>query len=355
MTMLEMIIVLALSLVLVVAFYSFLSTHLMSAAEESSEIRVQNDLRSTMSEIVQELEDAHLYFLDPMGNFICYQVPQLGDNGQAFKLDSTAANLGNPIYGAYPEGGGAFIPGGYYKLIFVDHPDERDLLIEPTMVAGGQNVSGTLSGVNNTVAYDKGFVFGHFEIECWTATGIPLSQATAYIGPPAQGIPGFAASTSTKVSTRVISGKSLRQLDLTDGSPVKRTLPGGGGFFYMRQTNAKLLYNATGAAAGTVWSPQLPDTFNDSNKNNVRDANESFTDVSLTGTFEEADCDPFTDTNFNGVFDKGDSTQLNAPWHGSLRVQLRSYDAAKRMDRNPNKRDSKSVIRTITTKVKIRN
>ncbi len=363
-TLIEMAIVLTLSVTLIMAFYTFLSSHIMGAAEESSEIRVQNDIRTTMTELVRELEGAHLYFLDPYGIFICYQEPQLGPNGSSFLLDTSATNLGNPIYGAYPFDGSVFVPGGYYKLYFVDHTDSKDLLIESALVAGtttsgttyGQDISGTLGGAGNTIGYDKGFVFGHFEVQMFGPTVTALSSATAFSGPNGTAYAG----------SRMISGKALRQVDSTDSTPIvayptsstptKRTYPFNGGFFYMRQTYANKLLNATGTGTGSVTSPQLADIFIDNNNNGIWDVGEPYTDINSNGVYDQPDCEPFNDKNFNNVYDSSDSTVINgATWHGSLRLQMRSYDPKKLLGNSPDIRNSNSVVRTITTKVKIRN
>ena len=364
-TLIEMAIVLTLSVTLIMAFYTFLSTHLMGAAEESSEIRVQNDIRKTMTELVRELEGAHLYFLDPYGSFVCYQEPQLGPNGSSFLLDTSALNLGNPIYGAYPFDGSAFVPGGYYKLFFVDHTEAKDLLVESALVGGttssgttyGQDISGTLGGVGNTIGFDKGYVFGHFEIQVFGATVTALSSATAFSGP----------NGAAYLGTRTISGKAMRQIDSTDSTPIcantatsstptKRSYPFNGGFFYMRQTYANKLLNATGTGLGNVTSPQLADIYIDTNNNGIWDPGESYTDINGNGYYDQPDCDPFNDKNFNNVYDSSDSTVINgAIWHGSLRIQIRSYDPKKLLGNSPDIRNSSSVVRTISTKVKIRN
>src|SRR5260221_55939 len=127
-SLVEMTIVLALCATLLTAFYSFVATQMMNAAEDGSEAVVQNGIRVTLNEVVHELEGARLLSLDSYANWVCYQVPEVGTSG-SFKLAADASN--NPVvsYGAYRFDDQSFVAGGYYQLRFIDHTDPSDTII----------------------------------------------------------------------------------------------------------------------------------------------------------------------------------------------------------------------------------
>jgi hypothetical protein len=338
-----MAIVLALSAVLLIAFYSFLATHTLAAFEESSEITVQTDLRSTMSAIVDELEDAHLFYLDSYGAYVCYQVPLVGPS-ETYILDSS----GKIQYGALPFDGSPWEANGYYQIVFVDHAGPLDTLLESSLTNSanpyGQNISGTFqNGITNfNASYTDAFVFGHFEVQCHRQ---PSSSVIGANGPN-----GILVGPA-----RMIAGKCLRQYDPADTNSPKRTWPWGGGFFYMRNAQATPILNAAGTAAGTSWSPQTAESFTDTNANGVWDPGEPINDINGNGAYEEPDCDAFNDRDNNNVFNGLDTKQGNGTWNGKLRIQIRSYDAQKEINRSARQNDSFSIVRLLTTKVKVRN
>lgn len=352
-TLIEMALVLVMSSVLLIAFYAFMSTQTMNAFEDSSEITVQSGIRTTLASLVQELEGAHLYALDSNASWVCYQVPMTGPSG-SIVLDAN----GNVQYGAIQIGSVGYVngvpngwqAGGYYEIIFVDDPNTPPI-IESSLAnsanPSGQNISGTYAfgATNFTVAYDKAFYYGWFQQEVHSAP--PNSTITA-TGP-----------TGTLVGpTRVLPGTCLRMYDKNDTNTPKRTWPWRGGFFYMRNIQANPTLNASGTGSGTVWSPQTAGTFTDTNGNGVYDVGEPFNDVDGNGLFEDADCEPFIDANGNNVKDPLENftdTNGNGIWDGSLRIQIRAFDAQKTMNSTGNDRDNMSAVRLLSTKVKIRN
>ncbi len=383
-TLVEMLVVLLLSTVVLMAFYVFVSSQMMSAYEESSEIELQSDLRSTMSALILELEGSRLTSLDSNGVWVSYQVPVTGTSG-SFILDAT----GEVQYGANPFDNSGFMINGYYTLAFKDESGANKIFIESQMISpnypSGQNISGSVNvsatGVA-TIPYDKAYVFGHFEVQCYTSAGVAVG------------------------SPRNISGKCLRQFDPTDTAAMpKRTYPWGGGFFYMRNTLAVPTLNAAGTGPAsnpplaTDWSPQMADGFlsspgntgnQDTNGNGVWDPAESYTDTNNNGKwdagepfvdtnndgiwtaaepftdengngqYEGPDCDPFYDTNGNNVKDSNElvatpGATSATPWSANLRIIVRSFDAQKALTVTKDRRDSAATIRTLMTKVKIRN
>ncbi|HLX62868.1 MAG TPA: prepilin-type N-terminal cleavage/methylation domain-containing protein [Planctomycetota bacterium] len=352
-TLIEMALVLAMSSVLLIAFYAFMSTQTMNAFEDSSEITVQSGIRTTMAALVQELEGAHLFALDSNANWVCYQIPMTGPSG-SIVLDSN----GNIQYGAIradmsgwtngvPNG---WLAGGYYEIIFVDDTTKPPL-VESQMTTpatpNGQNISGTFAtgATNFTVAYDKAFYYGSFQQETHTAP----PNGTINVNGPTGVLTG---------PTRVLPGICLRMYDKNDTSTPKRTWPWRGGFFYMRNISATPTLNAAGTGPGTVWSPQTAGTYTDTNGNGVWDVGEPFTDIDGDGMFEDADCEPFVDANGNNVKDTLENftdTNGNGKWDGSLRVQIRAFDAQKIVGTSGNQRDNSAAVRTLSTKVKIRN
>ncbi len=332
-SLIEMALVLALTATMLIVFYMFVSSQMISAVEESSEITVQSDIRATMSALVQELEGSRLTGLDSNATWVSYQTPVVGPSG-SFILDVN----GNVQYGANPYDNSGFITNGYYTLSFVD---DNLTFVENQMTSpdypSGQNISGSITVATNgavTVPYDKAFIFGHFQVQVYNASG------TA-VGTP-----------------RVISGKALRQYWPSD--PNKLTYPWGGGFFYMRNTLAKPTLNAAGTGAGTVWSPQSADVLADINGDGQLDPGDTYVDVNLNGVYDPPDCDPFNDTNGNNVKDPTESVatpgaSASTPWNGSLRIQVRSFDPENSLKVAPYRRDAYATVRLLTTKVKIRN
>lgn len=345
-TLAEMLIVLVLSSTLIAAFYSFVSSQLLSSSEESSDVSIQSNMRVTLQEIVDEIEGSRLSCLDSNGVWVCYQKPLVGISGTIIRDVK-----GNLQYGAQPFDNSAWLPGGYYQIVFIDHTGPRDLLVEKSLTSvlspSGQNISGTYaSGATNfSVSYDKAFVFGHFEIQCHSA---PINAAITPTGPT-----GAIVGPS-----RTLTGVVLRQIDPLDLNTPQRTWPWNGGFFYMRNTMALPTLNAAGTGPGTVWSPQMADTFTDTNNNGVWDPGEPFVDVNLNGVYDPPDCEPFVDSDGSCVKSSNESftdKDLDKGWDAKLRVQVRGFEAQKLASNSPNQRDSNAVIRTLTMKVRIRN
>lgn len=341
-----MLIVLMLSSVLLIAFYMFVSSQMLSSAEESSEVSIQSNIRVTMQEIVDEIEGARLLCLDSNGAYVCYQKPMLGISGTIIR-DAK----GNLQYGANAFDGSGWQAGGYYQIVFVDHTGPKDTLVEKALTnstsSPGQNISGTYaSGATNfSVAYDKAFVFGHFEIQCHSA-------------PPNTNLSASGPSGAIVGPVRVLSGTVLRQIDPADTATPKRTWPWNGGFFYMRNTQALPTLNAAGTGPGTVWSPQTAETFTDINGNGVWDPGEPFVDVNGNGVYDPPDCEPFVDTDGTCVKSSNEAytdKDLDKGWDAKLRVQVRGFEARKIVTSSPDSRDASAVIRTLTMKVRIRN
>src|ERR1043165_6460958 len=333
------------SAILLMAFYSFVSTQTMSAFEESSEISVQTDIRQTMSALVQELEGARLSCLDSNANWVCYQMPRTGTSG-AMILDANGAVQ----YGANAFDNSGWQANGYYQIVFVDDANTAPVVesaLANSSNPSGQNISGSYAfgSTNFTANYAKAYYYGHFQVQCHSVPPNSIISATGPSGPLVGPV-------------RDLPGKCLRMYDKTDVNSTKRTWPWSGGFFYMRNLQATPTLNAAGTGLGTVWSPQTAETFTDTNANGVYAAGEAFTDVNGNGQYKGADCEPFLDTNGNYVkdgFESFTATNGNGVGDGSLRIQIRSFDAQRTMNQTGNQRDTKAAIRLMSTLVKIRN
>src|ERR1043165_6490968 len=156
-TIIEMAVVLAMSAILLMAFYSFVSTQTMSAFEESSEISVQTDIRQTMSALVQELEGARLSCLDSNANWVCYQMPRTGTSG-AMILDANGAVQ----YGANAFDNSGWQANGYYQIVFVDDANTAPVVesaLANSSNPSGQNISGSYAfgSTNFTANYAKAY------------------------------------------------------------------------------------------------------------------------------------------------------------------------------------------------------
>jgi prepilin-type N-terminal cleavage/methylation domain-containing protein len=345
-TLIEMAVTLALTAVMLMAFYGFVAAHAMSSYEDCSEIRIQSDIRKTMVGLTDELESAHLYGLDPMAAWVQYQVPKTGVSG-ALILDVN----GNKQWGVWPPGTSNAAPAGfqvsvannvwYYQLMFIDSTDPKDQLIESAQVnslnASGQNLSGTLGPGSSNFApvYTDTFVFGHFEVWCVNVVnnGAPTYQVV-----------------------RSIPGKCLRQYDATKAVPANptgwpvtqlygQTYQYGGGFFFLRNVGG------TGGQgeqnSGTALSAQ--ESFYWFNYPIVQ---------GYPSVQEDADCEPFNDSNGNCVCDGVEQyTDKNnsGTWQAKLRIQVRSFDTMKLASQSPNQRDVNAVIRLLTARVQNRN
>ena len=186
--MVEMAVVLVLCSALFIAFYSLLASQMLDATSETSEIKVQNGIRTPMSELTEELQNAHLYALDSFGNYLCYQVPRKGTSGSVI-LTTDVNNNAVVQYGAYAFSDNTWIANGYYQIVFRNHTGATDILIENqitnTLNPLGQNLSGTYTTgtTTNQITYDKGFQLGHFEIEVHNAPVVPISPCLLYTSP----------------------------------------------------------------------------------------------------------------------------------------------------------------------------
>ncbi len=393
-TLVEMAVVMVLSIGLLAAFYSLLSTQALTAMDESSEIRVQTGIRNPMTELVEVLQNAHLFALDSYGNWVCFQVPRRGPSGSVI-MGVDVNNNPVPQLGAYAfstdgtysaaNTDGSWLPGGYYQIVFRNHTGPNDVLIESQLVAGSNSSGQNLSGTNTTgataagVTYDKGYQVGHFEIEvhtappntaAWIAAGYNITpNAYSFAGtaptatPPAVGIPSGAIYTnpiSGLIDVQVIPGTALRQIDPADSNTPKRTSPWGGGFFFMRNsTNNNFVYAPITGLAATMptatWSAQSIDGFPaayDSNGSGHWEPTENYDDLNKNNSYDGPDCDSFTDTNGNNVPD-GSEKPLN--WKGRLRIQMLSFDTKRLVTKNATQYALQAAVRTISTTIQIRN
>ena len=373
-----MAVVMVLSIALLTAFYSLLASQMLDAADESSEIKMQAGIRTPMSELVEELQNAHLFALDSYGNWVCYQVAQRGVSGSTVMGVDTN---NNPVvnYGAYTFSDGTFVLGGYYQIVFRNHTGTNDILIESQLTgpgnASGQNLSGTYTtgATTYTVTYDKGYQVGHFEIEVHNK---PLKFATPSdnnITPNAYCFAGYVPSTVgptigvpsgslyTAADVRQISGTALRQIDPADNNATKRTSPWGGGFFFMRNaTNNNFVYNTSGGSTPPLtWSAQSVDGFvgtYDLNSSGYWEPGENYTDQNKNNQYDGPDCANFTDTNGNNVPDSDPTlSELPSGWWGNLRIQMLAFDTKRLVTTNVNQYANQTAVRTLSTVVKLRN
>ena len=390
--MVEMAVVLVLCSALFIAFYSLLASQMLDATSETSEIKVQNGIRTPMSELTEELQNAHLYALDSFGNYLCYQVPRKGTSGSVI-LTTDVNNNAVVQYGAYAFSDNTWIANGYYQIVFRNHTGATDILIENqitnTLNPLGQNLSGTYTTgtTTNQITYDKGFQLGHFEIEVHNAPVVPISPtnpmiANAYCfaenagaSTAATGEPGGTLYSAN--DRRIISGTALRQIDPLDtnnGANAKRTSPWGGGFFFMRNPGLgstsisrsfNCIFTATGAtvAAGAgnttgTFSAQFPDGFDtsyDINNSGYYEFGENFDDTNKNNFYDGPDCDSFADANGNNVPDGNELGTTALQWNGQLRLQLIAFDARMLVRENADLAASKAAIRILSNVIKIRN
>jgi prepilin-type N-terminal cleavage/methylation domain-containing protein len=343
-TAVEVLIAATLISILTAAFYSFLFAQATTAFEEGSEQDTQTDMRRTMLAIISELESAKLAYLDTNGAFVRYQVPQVGGSG-VILMD----NNGNPTFGAFD--GLTWYPNVYYELSFLDSARAEDYLVENqlhiNLTDSGQNLNQDyVNGSTTTQDYSDAFVFGQFVVQTYAATG-NVNSAT------------FRDATGQAGSLRILPGQCLRQYDPNSSSVPKATVPDNGGFFYLRQPQGALLYNAAGLTTGTlVWGPQRSETFTDTNGDGVWESTEGFNDANNNGMYEEADSEAFIDTDGNNVLSGNErytDANGNGRYDAKLRVQLRVFDARRIGSRSDDSRMLYSRIRMLQTKIKIRN